>query len=130
MAWVMYEPNHVRTGAIDCTVRAIAKALDVSWERAHVMLSLNSFLMGTVQVDDLVWGSILRQHGFSRQMVEDTCPNCYTVDMFCEDHPKGTYVVKSQDHVATVIDGTLYDSWPSGGKTVLYFWYRPNENID
>ena len=86
--------------------------------------------MGTVQVDDLVWGSILRQHGFSRQMVEDTCPNCYTVDMFCEDHPKGTYVVKSQDHVATVIDGTLYDSWPSGGKTVLYFWYRPNENID
>ena len=130
MAWVMYEPNPVRTGAIDCTVRAIAKALDVSWERAHVMLSLNSFLMGTVQVDDLVWGSILRQHGFSRQIVEDTCPNCYTVDMFCEDHPKGTYVVKSQDHVATVIDGTLYDSWPSGGKTVLYFWYRPNENID
>lgn len=130
MAWVMYEPNPVRTGAIDCTVRAMSKALDVSWERAHVMLSLNSFLMGTVQVDDLVWGSILRQHGFSRQMVEDTCPNCYTVDMFCEDHPKGTYVVKSQDHVATVIDGTLYDSWPSGGKTVIYFWYRPNENID
>ena len=130
MAWVMYEPNPVRTGAIDCTVRAIAKALDVSWERAHVMLSLNSFLMGTVQVDDLVWGSILRQHGFSRRIVEDTCPDCYTVGMFCEDHPKGTYVVKSQDHVATVIDGTLYDSWPSGGKTVLYFWYRPNENID
>lgn len=130
MAWVMYEPNPVRTGAIDCAVRAIAKALDVSWERAHVMLSLNSFLMGTVQVDDLVWGSILRQHGFSRQMVENTCPDCYTVEMFCEDHPNGTYVVKSQDHVATVIDGTLYDSWPSGGKTVLYFWYRPNENID
>ena len=128
--WRFFDNNPVRTGAIDCTVRAIAKALDVSWEQAHVMLSLNSFLMGTVQVDDLVWGSILRQHGFSRQMVEDTCPNCYTVDMFCEDHPKGTYVVKSQDHVATVIDGTLYDSWPSGGKTVLYFWYRPNENID
>ena len=130
MAWEMYEPNPIRTGAIDCAVRAIAKALDVSWEKAHVMLSVNSFLMGSVQVDDDVWGSILRQHGFKRQIVSNSCPNCYTVDMFCEDHPKGTYVVKSQDHVATVRNGTLFDSWPSGGKTVLYFWYRPDENIE
>ena len=118
MAWELYEPNPVRTGAIDCAVRAISKALDISWERAHVMLSLNSFLMGTVQVDDTVWGSILRQHGFKRQMVSDSCPDCYTVDMFCEDNPRGTFVIKSgADHVATVKDGTLFDSWPSGGKT-------------
>ena len=127
MAWEMYEPNPVRTGAIDCVVRAIAKALDISWERAHVMLSLNSFLMGTVQVDDTVCGSILRQHGFKREVVPNTCPECYTVEMFCEDHPEGTYVVKSQDHVATVQDGMLYDSWDSSDKTVIYFWHRPDE---
>ena len=119
-----YEPNPVRSGAIDCTVRAISKALGVTWERAHAMLAVNSFLMGTVQCDDDVWGSILRQHGFRRQSVPNTCPDCYTVEMFCEDHPRGTYVIKSQDHVATVIDGTLYDTWDSSGKTVLFFWER------
>ena len=124
MAWVMFEPNPVRTGAIDCTVRAIAKALDVSWERAYVMLALNGFLMGNVMCADEVWGALLRQNGYKRFMVENTCPDCYTVNMFCEDHPEGTYVVKSEDHVATVADGQLYDSWPSQDKVVIYYWTK------
>lgn len=122
--WEYFDPNPVRSGAIDCAVRAIAKALNVSWEKAHAMLSLNSFLMGSVHVDDPVWGSILRQHGFKRQIVSNSCPDCYTVEMFCEDHPKGTYVIKSQGHVACVQDGVLFDSWDSSQKTVIYFWYK------
>jgi len=118
-----FDNNPVRSGAIDCAVRAISKALNVTWERAHAMLAFNSFLMGTVQNDDDVIASVLRQHGFKRATMPNTCPDCYTVEMFCEDHPKGTYVVKSQEHVATVIDGILYDAWDSSGKTVLFFWY-------
>lgn len=127
MAWEYYEPNPVRTGAIDCTVRALTKALDLSWEKAYVMLSLNGFLMGTMPSADEVWGSILRQNGFKRKMVEDTCPDCYSVEDFCKEHPKGTYVVKTEDHVATVQDGILYDSWPSQHKTVIFYWYKPEE---
>lgn len=122
-----YEPNPVRTGAIDCSTRALTKALDISWEKAYVMKSVNGFLMGNEPVADEVWGSILRQHGFARKMVSDSCPLCYTVDQFCEDHPEGTFVVKSEDHVATVKDGILYDSWPSQNKVVLYYWYRKEE---
>jgi len=122
-----YEPNPVRTGAIDCSTRALAKALNVSWEKAYVMKTLNGFLMGNEGVSDEVWGSVLREHGYKRQMVPDTCPDCYTVADFCDDHPHGTYVVKSQDHVATVIDGVLFDSWDSSGKTVIYYWYREGE---
>lgn len=126
--YVMYEPNPVRSGAIDCSVRAISKALDVSWEEAYAMLSLNGFLMGNAFVGDEVWGSVLRQHGFKRRLVSDTCPDCYTVADFAEDHPKGTYVVKSDEHVATVVDGTLYDSWPSQHKVVIYYWTNNKED--
>ena len=122
--WELYEPNPVRTGAIDCSTRALAKALDISWERAYVMKSLNGFLMGNESVADEVWGSVLRQHGFRREIVPNTCPDCYTVEDFCNDHPDGVYVVKSEDHVATVKDGVLFDSWPSQGKTVIYFWTK------
>lgn len=119
-----YEPNPVRTGAIDCAVRAISKALDVTWERAYIMLSLNGFLMGNIISADEVWGSLLRQNGFKRQLVPDTCPDCYTVAQFCEDYPEGTFVVKSDEHVATVVNGILYDSWPSENKVVIYFWHK------
>ena len=124
MAWEMYEPNPVRTGAIDCAVRAIAKALDTSWERAYVMLSLNGFLMGNVPSADEVWSSVLRQHGFSRLTIPNDCPDCISVREFCEKYPMGTYVVKSENHVATVKDGTLFDSYDSSDKTVLYYWTK------
>ena len=125
--WEYFDPNPVRSGAIDCAVRAISKALDVSWERAYVMLTLNGFLMGNIISADEVWGSLLRQNGFKRQIVPDSCPDCYKLEEFCDEHPHGTFVVKSDGHVATVQDGKLYDSWDSSQKVVIYFWYRPDE---
>ena len=122
--WEFYEPNPVRTGAIDCATRAISKALDISWEKAYVILSVNGFLMGNDPASDEIWGSVLRQHGFKRYIVTDYCPDCYTVEDFCKDHPRGTYVVKSENHVATIRNGTLYDSWPSQDKIVQFFWTR------
>lgn len=120
--WRMYEPNPVRSGAIDCAVRAVSKALDMSWEKAYVLLAVNGFLMGNDPAADEVWGSVLRQHGFRRYMVPNTCPDCYSVDEFCAEHPYGIFVVKSENHVATIVDGVLYDSWPSQDKTVIYYW--------
>ena len=121
-----YNPNPVRPegGAGDCAIRAISKALNVSWEKAYVMLSLNGFLMGEIPNSDLVWGSVLRQHGFVREIVPNTCPDCYTVEEFCDDHPEGIYVIKSQDHVATVVDGRLFDSWDSSMNTPIYVWRK------
>ena len=121
-----YNPNPVRPegGAGDCAIRAISKALEISWEKAYVMLSVNGFLMGEIPNSDLVWGSVLRQHGFIREIVPNTCPDCYTVEDFCTDHPEGTFVVKSQDHVATVVDGVLFDSWDSSMNTPIYVWRK------
>lgn len=126
--YVKYEPNPVRSGAIDCAVRAVSKALDISWEKAYTMLSVNGFLMGNAPVGDEIWGSVLRQHGFSRYVVPTECVDCYTVEDFCIDHPHGVYVVKSDNHVATVVDGVLYDSWKSDKKIPIYYWTNNKED--
>lgn len=123
--WIEYNINPVRSDGVgDCSVRAIAKALDLTWEQAYVRLALNGFLMGDVISSDTVWGALLRQYGFKRYAVKNTCPDCYTVSDFCKDYPIGTYVIKSPEHVATVVDGNLYDSWPSENQTVIYYWTK------
>lgn len=122
---VYYNPNPVRSDGVgDCAVRAISKALDISWEKAYAMLCLNGFLMGDMPSSDVVWGSVLRQHGFSRETVPNTCPDCYTVQDFCEDHPEGVFVVKTDGHVATIVDGDLFDSWASDQQIPIYYWHK------
>lgn len=121
-----YNPNpvHSESGVGDCAIRAIAKALDVSWEEAYAKLCLNGYLMGDIPNSDIVWGSVLRAEGYIREVVPNTCPDCYTVKEFCTDHPVGTFVIKSDGHVATVVDGVLYDSWNSEMKIPIYYWTK------
>ena len=48
---------------------------------------------------------VLKQHGFTRHIIPNSCPNCYTAEMFCHDHPQGVYVLGFGNHVVTVVDG-------------------------
>lgn len=122
--WIQYNPNPVARNVGDCAVRAVAKALDVSWESAYAMIAANGFAMGDMPSSDSVWGAVLRQHGFFRKAIPNTCPNCYTAEDFCEDNPSGIFVLAFGGHVATVVDGCLYDSWDSSQCIPQYFWYK------
>ena len=120
--WQQYNPNPAGRNVGDCAVRAIAKALNISWEQAYTKLCVNGFLMGNLPNADIVWGAVLREAGFNRSVIPNTCPECFTVEDFCKEHSEGTFVVKSQDHVATVVDGILYDSWDSSRNVPIYYW--------
>ena len=122
--WIEFNPSPTGRRVGDCVVRAIAKALDVDWEKSYMMLAANGFGMGDMPSSDSVWGSVLRQHGFYRESIPNTCPDCYTVRDFCKDNPKGVYVLGFGGHVATVVDGDLYDSWDSSDEIPVYVWYR------
>ena len=123
--FVYYNPNPVgRTSVGDCAIRAVAKALDVDWEKAYAMIVVNGFRMGDVASSNAVWGSVLRMNGFKRENIPNMCPDCYTIKEFCTDHPKGVYVVGTGNHVVTVIDGDYYDTWDSGDEMPLYYWYK------
>ncbi len=122
--WIEFNPSPTGRRVGDCAVRAIAKALDVDWEKSYMMLATNGFGMGDMPSSDSVWGSVLRQHGFYRESIPNTCPDCYTARDFCKDNPKGTFVLGFGGHVATVVDGDLYDSWDSSDEIPVYVWYR------
>ncbi|MBO7374040.1 MAG: hypothetical protein J6Y48_15650 [Clostridia bacterium] len=122
--WRKYNPNPAGRSVGDCAVRAIAAALGVDWETAYAMITENGFQMGDMPSSNSVWGSVLRQHGFRRYALPNTCPECYTLGQFAEDHPEGIYVVGMGNHVATIRDGWIMDSWDSSRELPQYYWKK------
>lgn len=88
------------------------------------MLVGSAFLMADMPSSNEVWGAVLRRHGFIRESIPNTCPDCYTAGDFCAEHPEGIYVLGFGDHVATVKDGDLYDSWDSTDRVPQYVWRK------
>ncbi len=122
--WIKYNPNPTGRNVGDCAVRAITRALNTNWEDAYAMIVENGYAMGDMPSADSVWGAVLRQNGFYRKAIPNTCPDCYTAADFCRDNPRGTFVLAFGGHVATVVDGNLYDSWNSSQMIPVYVWYR------
>ena len=119
-----YNPNPAGRVVGDCAVRAVSKALGVSWEEAFDKLATAAYNMADLPNSDSVWGAVLRMNGFYREALPNTCPDCYTARDFCWDNPVGTYVLGFGGHVATVVDGVLYDSWDSSSEIPQYYWTR------
>lgn len=122
--YIQYNPNPTGRNVGDCAVRAISKAFDIDWESAYLLIAVAGYNMGDMPSGDSVWGAVLRQNGFYRRSIPNTCPDCYTAEDFCEDNPDGVFVLGFGNHVATVVDGDLYDSWDSSQQIPVYVWYR------
>ena len=122
--WIYTNPNPAGRNVGDCSVRAVSVALNVDWETAYAMIAKAGYQMADLPSSDAVWGAVLRKNGFYRKAIPDTCPDCYTAEDFCRDNPKGVFVLGFGGHVATVIDGSVYDSWDSSHEIPQYVWYR------
>ena len=122
--WVKYNPNPVGRKVGDCSVRAVSKALGISWDDAFDLMAYNAKQMGDMPSGDAVWGSVLREHGFTKKTIPNYCPDCFTAEDFCRYFPDGVYVLGFGGHVATVVDGDLYDSWDSSDEIVVYYWRK------
>lgn len=122
--WQMFSNNPTGRNTGDCSVRAVSLALDVDWETAYALIAMNGFLMGDVISSNSVFGSVLRQHGFSRCAIPNTCPDCYTIADFADENPHGVYVVGTGNHVVAIRDGVIYDSWDSRQEIPQYYWHK------
>lgn len=126
--FIYYNPNPCGKSVGDCTVRAIAKALEQDWETTYIGLSLQGLLMGDMPNADNVWGAYLRLHGFHRMLLPNDLPDFYTVADFARDNPDGTFVLSMPGrHVVVVIDGNWLDSWDSGREEPVYYWKREDD---
>lgn len=119
-----YNPNPFQQRTGDCVIRALSKILMLSWEHVYLDLVIMGFLMGAMPSENEVWGAYLKQHGYRRYIIPDTCPACYTITDFTYDHPYGDYIVGTGTHVVAVIDGNYYDSWDSGLEVPLFYWRK------
>lgn len=128
MAWKVHNPNPAGRHVGDCTVRAITKATGQTWEEAYVGICIQGFLMCDMPSNNAVWGSYIRRKGFKKKAIPDECPDDYTVEDFCKDHPNGTFIVAVNGHVLTVENGDLFDSWDSSREIVIYYFEREGEN--
>lgn len=139
MPYVKYNANPLgNNDSVDCTVRAISLALNVSWYSVYDDLAYFGRFMGDMPSANRVWKSYLKSMGFKEEQVENTCPACQTVLRFAQQHPQGVYVLSTCEyqvangtriatgsHVVTVIDGDYVDIFDSGLDVPLsYFCIR------
>lgn len=122
--YIYYQPNPRSIRTDDCVVRAMTKALDVDWDTASIYLIIQQIRDSDIYTKNYVWGNLLLNNGFVKHHLPDTCPNCYTVANFADEHKSGMYVVGTGDHVLTVIDGDYYDSFDSGNMIPVVYYKK------
>jgi hypothetical protein len=119
-----FNPNPLGSRVGDCVVRAVSKALNVTWEGAYIGLAIQGYIMGDLLSSNAVWGTYLKNNGFIRDVVSADCPDCYTVADFAEEHNSGVYVLGTGSHAICVEDGVVFDSWDSSSERPIYFYYK------
>lgn len=115
-------PYKIRVG--DCVIRAISKALNQSWQDTYIDLTIQGYLMGDLLSSNAVWHAYLRSKNFIRDIVSNDCPECYTIEDFCNEHPEGTYIIGTGTHCVVVQDGCVFDTWDSSGETPIYYYHK------
>lgn len=122
--YVEYNPNPKQKRVGDCVIRAICKATEQEWEKVYIQLCLQGLKMSDMPSSNAVWGSYLKSRGFLQVTIPNTCPDCYTIKDFCEEHPQGVYVLGTGNHACCIKDGCLYDAWDSSQETPVYYFRR------
>lgn len=127
MAYVYYNPNPDNKFVGDCAVRAISSVTGMEWEDTYFELCIWGAMLHDMPNANSVLSEYLKSKGFSKHIVPDTCPWCYTVNDFIRDNPIGRYILGTGTHVIGVIDGNYYDTSDSGNEVPIYYWKKESK---
>lgn len=122
--WKQYNGNPAGRNVGDCAVRAVSVALGIDWEAAYALITEAGYRMGDMPSSNAVISAVLRRNGFYRAVIPNRCPDCYSAGDFLNDNPRGIFVLGFGNHVATGIDGVLWDSWNSLNEIPIYVFYK------
>jgi len=122
--WRYFNPNPERKHTGDCVIRAIAGATGQDWDSTFTGNALQAFIIKDMPSSNAVWRAYLRSRGFKRAIIPDSCPDCYTVGDFADDHPHGRYVLGTGNHAVAVVGGEVLDTWDSRNEIPIYYFYK------
>lgn len=122
--YIFNNPNPIGAYIGDCVVRAISIAENRQWVDVYTGLCLQGLLMYDMPSSNRVWGEYLRINGYDRYLIPQVHPDYYTIKDFCEEYPRGVYILGTGTHVVTVIDGNYLDTWDSGDESPLCYWIK------
>lgn len=125
--FIFTNPNPTGKLTGDCVIRAISIALNATWEQTYMDLCLKGLSMCDLPNANSVWGAHLKEKGFERYAIPNTCPDCYTIRDFAIDNPTGTYVLATGTHIVSVIDGDIYDSWDSSNEIPTFYFHKEDK---
>lgn len=122
MSYIHYNANPANNYVDDCTIRAISTLTGRPWREVYLGVVEKGYEQYVMPSTNKAWMSYMRELGFVRHALPDTCPDCYSVREFCRDHPFGKYLVATHGHVLAVINGDYYDTGDSGDEIPVSFW--------
>lgn len=127
--YIYYQPNKkdIKDKYGDCTVRALSKALNLSWlEAFDIMIPI----CREYQVPNIFSAPIKERKEMMKKLGFDYFPVSNkkgskrpTVKEFAKEHKNGTYIANVAGHEVAVVNGVYYDTWDSGN-CCLYGYFR------
>lgn len=131
--YVYYQPNDkdLKDKVGDCQIRALSKALNLSWLEVFDIVMPICREMQTSSIFDCDLNKTkdaMNQLGFDYQGISNKKGSKRpTVEQFSKEHKNGKYVLSVANHVVGCVDGKYYDTWDSGD-CCLYGYYTLREN--
>ena len=106
----------------DCVIRAIANTMETDWVDVYDDITRLGKILKDMPSSNNVWGTYLKNNGYRRHIIPNSCPDCYSVKDFCRDNPEGRFVLCLDGHVVSVIHGDYFDTFDCGDEVPLYYW--------
>lgn len=121
--WRYFNPNPRGLHIGDCVVRAICAVTGQTWEETYTGLALQGYALSDLPNANHVWKAYLKSKGYSMYAIPNTCPDCYTVEDFANDHPHGNFVLGTGTHAVGILDGgIIMDSWDSRNEVPIFYF--------
>lgn len=124
LGFVYYNPNPKNKTVGDCVIRGVSIVMGQSWDETYTDLCTLGRNMSDMPSANHVWGEYLYLNGFKRHIIQDMCPNCYTIADFAADHKTGVFLACTGTHVVAVVNGDYLDTWDSGNEVPVYYWRK------
>lgn len=125
MNFIKTNPNPEGKKTGDCVIRAIAIAEKKSWIEVYDALCELGREMSDMPNMKKVYETYLIKNGWVKQkMPKHSNGKRYKLRELADENPKGVFIMGVVHHIATVIDGDLYDTWDCGRKCVGNYFSR------